>query len=74
MALHKATLLIEGMTCGHCQKKVLAILENTPGVVSSTVSLQEKNAFVEFKEERVSIDTILHAINETEIYTAQLTS
>jgi copper chaperone CopZ len=43
----KATLGIEGMSCGHCQKRVSAALSGVPGVKSAVVDLAKKNAEVE---------------------------
>jgi len=42
------TLNIEGMTCGGCVKSVTRILENTQGVAKAEVSLDNKNAIIEF--------------------------
>ena len=42
------TLNIGGMTCGSCVKSVTRILENTEGVAKAEVSLENKNAVIEF--------------------------
>ena len=42
------TLNIEGMTCGGCVKSVTSILEGVNGVDKAEVSLENKNAVVEF--------------------------
>ena len=43
----KKILGIEGMTCGHCQKRVTEALAGLPGVKKAVVSLAEKKAEVE---------------------------
>ena len=44
------TLNIDGMTCGGCVKSVTKVLNGLDGVRSATVSLENKNAQVEFDE------------------------
>ncbi len=41
------TILISGMTCGHCVKRVENALLGVSGVVAVVVNLEEKNAVVE---------------------------
>lgn len=43
----KKTILISGMTCGHCVKRVENALLGVKGVVAAVVNLEEKNAVVE---------------------------
>lgn len=43
----KKTILINGMTCGHCVKRVENALLGIEGVLSVVVNLAEKNAVVE---------------------------
>lgn len=42
---------IEGMSCGHCAKKVETGLKDIKGVKSVTVDLEAKKATVTMKEE-----------------------
>ena len=42
----KKTLIIEGMMCEHCEKRVKTALEDVDGVVSADVSKDRKNAIV----------------------------
>lgn len=46
----KKTIYIEGMSCGHCTGRVEKALNELPGV-SSTVSLEDKAAYVTSGEE-----------------------
>ena len=43
------TIFIEGMSCGHCSKRVEEALKSVKGVKSVAVSLEEKNAEVVLK-------------------------
>ena len=43
----KKTILISGMTCGHCVKRVETALLGIAGIVSAVVSLDEKSAVVD---------------------------
>ena len=43
------TIFIEGMSCGHCSKRVEEALKSVKGVKSVTVSLEEKKAEVALK-------------------------
>ena len=42
------TLHIDGMTCGGCVKSVTRILTGIEGVAKAEVSLENKNAVIEF--------------------------
>ena len=43
------TIFIEGMSCGHCSKRVEDVLKSVRGVKSVIVSLEEKKAEVVLK-------------------------
>lgn len=43
------TIYIEGMSCGHCSKRVEEALKSVKGVKSVSVSLEEKKADVILK-------------------------
>ena len=45
------TILIEGMSCGHCSKRVEEALKSVNGVKSVSISLEEKKAKVVLKTE-----------------------
>ena len=44
------TLAIQGMSCGHCVKRVQQVLAATPGVTKATVTLEPGQAKVEYDE------------------------
>ncbi len=58
------TLNVEGMTCGGCVKSVTRILENTDGVTKAEVSLENKNAVIEFDAARTNVDALIEAIED----------
>ena len=45
------TIFIEGMSCGHCSKRVEETLKSIDGVKSVSVSLEEKKAEVVLKKD-----------------------
>lgn len=47
----KKKILITGMTCGHCVKRVENALLSVEGVVSALVSLEDKSASIETNHE-----------------------
>lgn len=58
------TLNVEGMTCGGCVESITRILENTDGVAKATVSLENKNAVIEFDAAKTGPDALIDAIEE----------
>ena len=61
---------IEGMTCGHCQKSVIKIIETVLGIISCEVSLEKGIAIVTFDEEKTTKEEIIKSVNDSEIYKA----
>lgn len=57
----KHLLKIDGMMCGHCVARVEKALSDTRGVLSVSVSLEEKSATVEAKE-KVKIEALKKAV------------
>ncbi len=59
----KEVIKIEGMSCGHCVKAVESALNALVGVTSASVSLEKKEAVVEF-DDSLSLDVIRRAIED----------
>lgn len=59
----KKQINIEGMSCGHCVKHVESALMEISGVEKVDVSLKDKNAIVELKQE-VEDSKLKEAIEE----------
>ena len=57
------TIFIEGMSCGHCSKRVEEALKSVNGVKSVYVFLEEKKAEVVIKE-NVSDDALKTAVED----------
>lgn len=62
-------LKIEGLSCSHCVNAVTTILKELDGVTKAEVSLPD-TAKVDFDENRISLEEIKTAVNESEIYKA----
>lgn len=56
------TIQVEGMSCGGCVKSVTNVLAALPGVAKAEVSLEDKQARVEFEAGRVTPDDMKRAI------------
>ena len=56
-------IFIEGMSCGHCVKRVESGLKEICGIKAVKVNLQEKNADVELTHD-VENQKIIDAIDE----------
>lgn len=59
----KKTILIEGMSCGHCTARVQKVLEETAGVASVEMSLEKKTAQVVLNGE-VSDEILTNAVTD----------
>lgn len=58
----KKTILIEGMSCGHCVKAVEEALKELDGIKSVNVNLEEKKANIE--GDSLDYNKIKEAIDE----------
>lgn len=70
MVTQKTLIKIDGMTCGHCEKSVNKIISGMDGVITCSVSLSNASAEVVFDPSKTSRDTIIKAVNDSEIYKA----
>lgn len=57
---------IEGMSCEHCANSVKNALEELDGISKVEVSLNNKNAQIEYDDSKLNIETILNTIKELE--------
>lgn len=60
--METTTIKVEGMSCGGCVKSVTNVLSALPGVAKAEVSLENKNARVEFEAGRVTREDMKRAI------------
>jgi copper ion binding protein len=57
-------LSVEGMTCQHCVRRVVKIIEKAPGVSNVQVSLENKEAVFSCEYPDAIVDEIVLAIND----------
>jgi len=57
---------VNGMSCNHCTGSVENAVTKLEGVTSVVVSLEDKNAMVEYDESKLDTDKIIEAIKELE--------
>lgn len=59
-----AVLTVEGMTCGHCQKRVADALGKVKGVKKAVVDLTAGTATVEFVPTKVTSAQLAQAVTD----------
>ena len=59
------TIKVEGMSCGHCVMRVKKAIEGVQGVKKVDVSLENRQAVVEFDEGKTDVEKIKAAVRET---------
>lgn len=64
MTLSQETLSITGMHCSGCSDRVSKVLNELQGVRSADVSLEDKQAVVEFDRDQTGIDQMMEAIEK----------
>ena len=62
MEMAKEKIVVNGMSCAHCEARVNAALEAVEGVKSSKASAKKNEVVVKFDETAVSLDTLKEAI------------
>jgi len=62
--MEKVTLGISGMTCGGCVRSVTNVLTAQDGVAKADVSLEKKNAVVEFDPAKVQVEQLKRSVVE----------
>jgi Cu+-exporting ATPase len=65
VALDKLELVISGMHCASCVRRVEQALENTPGIISATVNLATERATVIYAPSDTSVSHVIQAIKDT---------
>ena len=64
-ATRKSTIRVDGMKCSKCSGSVEKALKATPGVEKVEISLQRKEAVVEYDDEKVTEAKLREVINST---------
>ncbi|WP_087973361.1 copper chaperone CopZ [Oceanobacillus rekensis] len=60
----KATLNVQGMTCGHCKMSVEGALNELTGVTNTEVDLVTGKVDVTYDESKVTIEALSEAVEE----------
>ena len=60
--METTTIKVDGMSCGGCVKSVTGVLTALDGVAKADVSLEQKQAVVEFDAAKVTRDQLKAAI------------
>lgn len=60
----KLTIKIDGMSCMHCVASVTNALQDLDGVSLVDVSLEQKNAVVEFDDTKLSADDLINTVED----------
>ncbi|KON88531.1 copper resistance protein CopZ [Sporosarcina globispora] len=62
--MEKITLIVEGMSCGHCVKAIEGSVGELPGVSNVKVHLEIGKVDVEYNSPDVSLDKIKETIDD----------
>jgi len=62
--METTTIKVDGMSCGGCVKSVTGVLTALDGVAKAEVSLEQKQAIVEFDAARVTRDQLKAVIED----------
>jgi copper chaperone len=62
--METTTIKVDGMSCGGCVKSVTGVLAALDGVAKAEVSLEQKQAVVEFDAGKVTRDQLMAVIED----------
>ena len=62
--METVTLNVSGMTCGGCVASVTRVLKALNGVTKADVSLEKKNAVVDYDPGKVQVAQLKHSVEE----------
>ena len=62
--METTTIKVDGMSCGGCVKSVTGVLTAQDGVAKAEVSLEQKQAVVEFDAAKVTRDQLKAVIED----------
>ena len=62
--METTTIKVDGMSCGGCVKSVTGVLTALDGVAKAEVSLEQKQAVVEFDAAKVTPERLKAAIED----------
>ena len=62
--IEKYTIIVEGMSCGHCKNAVEKAVSSLPGVLCAEVDLAAKTLIVEVDTDKTKLAQIEEAVDE----------
>ena len=62
--IERYTMIVEGMSCGHCKNAVEEAVGALPGLLSAKVDLAAKSLMVEFDANKTTLSDIKEAVVE----------
>lgn len=62
--IEKHTIIVEGMSCGHCENAVEKAVSSLPGVRFAEVDLATKTLIVEVDINKTTLEQIKEAVDE----------
>ncbi|MCK9389250.1 MAG: cation transporter [Sulfuritalea sp.] len=62
--METTTIKVSGMSCGGCVKSVTGVLTALDGVIKAEVSLEQKQAVVEFDAAKVTRDQLKAVVED----------
>ena len=62
--MKKIVLGIEGMHCEGCVNRLTKVLNGLDGVNDAKVSLENKNAVIEYDEDKIEIEDLKQAVSD----------
>ena len=62
--MKKIVLEIEGMHCEGCVNRIKKVLKGLDGVNDAKVSLENKNAVIEYDEDKIEIEDLKQAVSD----------
>lgn len=62
--MKKIVLEIEGMHCEGCVNRLTKVLNGLDGVNDAKVSLENKNAVIEYDEDKIEIEDLKQAVSD----------
>jgi copper chaperone len=62
--METTTIKVDGMSCGGCVKSVTSVLTALDGVAKAEVSLEQKQAVVEFDAAKVTRDQLKAVVED----------
>ena len=64
MAIEISNMIVNGMSCSHCENSIKKSVGALNGVSSVRVDLENKRVSIEYDPEKINMDTIIQTIED----------